>query len=869
MRFFFYFMLIAFAMSLLIVGCKKTDDKIEPPTTPPLTQLKFTPEKTTLELGKTAEVTIVGTLKTTDKVKIANEEIVALQGAVTDNKIKLLAKKVGITQVQILTAEGKERGRFEVIVTPIFKLSFTPEALSFELGKTAEVTIVGTLNTTDKVQIADEAVVALQGAITDNKINLLAKKIGTTKVSILSAEGKERGAFEVTVTPVFELHFTPETSTVEVGKTTEVTIIGNPNTTDKVQIADGTIVALQGAITDNKINLLAKKIGTTKVSILSAEGKERGAFEVTVTPVFELHFTPETSTVEVGKTTEVTIIGNLNTTDKVQIADETIVALQGTITDNKVSLLAKKIGTTKVSILTTDNKERGTFEVTVTPKLLLSFSPAKVTIEQEKTATVTFSGVWNDTDKVRIANEAIVTLHGKVTDNKINLLAKGIGTTQVQVLTADGQNRGSFEVTVTPKLLLSFSPAKITIEQEKTATVTFSGVWNDTDKVRIANEAIVSLHGKVTDNKINLLAKGIGTTQVQVLTADGQNRGSFEVTVTPKLLLSFSPAKITIEQEKTATVTFSGVWNDTDKVRIANEAIVSLHGKVTDNKINLLAKGIGTTQVQVLTADGRERGAFEVKVTPKLLLSFTPAKVVIKKAETTTVTFSGVWNASDRVQIVNDAIVSLQGEVTNNKINLLANKVGTTKVHVYTVDGQDRGGFEVVVYEEPKKMTLPYKTNIPHYKTEITSKEEYKRLIEETLRTYESLKRELEALDKYPLDKYRYNDQNALYLEGIRISRAAKQYYKDNKDTADLRNLKNTYENLHQYGIGYTEVEIMVRLAEQYRKEFPNNTEIENIIKENFNGEYGNLDGPILTNYLNNNIVKAFNNIIDIVNRLK
>ena len=779
-------MLIAFAMSLLIVGCKKSEDKIEPPTTPPLTQLKFTPEKTTLELGKTAEVTIVGTLKTTDKVKIANEEIVALQGAVTDNKIKLLAKKVGITQVQILTAEGKERGRFEVTVTPIFKLSFTPEALSFELGKTAEVTIVGTLNTSDRVQIADEAVVALQGAITDNKINLLAKKIGTTKVSILSAEGKERGAFEVSVTPVFELHFTPETSTVEVGKTTEVTIIGNPNTTDKVQIADGTIVALQGAITDNKINLLAKKIGTTKVSILSAEGKERGAFEVSVTPVFELHFTPETTTVELEKTTEVTIVGTLNTTDKVQIADETIVALQGTITDNKVSLLAKKIGTTKVSILTTDNKERGTFEVTVTPKLLLSFSPAKVTIEQEKTATVTFSGVWNDTDKVRIANEAIV-----------------------------------------------------------------------------------SLHGKVTDNKISLLAKGIGTTQVQVLTADGQNRGSFEVTVTPKLLLSFSPAKITIEQEKTATVTFSGVWNDTDKVRIANEAIVSLHGKVTDNKINLLAKGIGTTQVQVLTADGRERGAFEVKVTPKLLLSFTPAKVVIKKAETTTVTFSGVWNASDRVQIVNEAIVSLQGEVTNNKINLLANKVGTTKVHVYTVDGQDRGGFEVVVYEEPKKMTLPYKTNIPHYKTEITSKEEYKRLIEETLRTYESLKRELEALDKYPLDKYRYNDQNALYLEGIRISRAAKQYYKDNKDTADLRNLKNTYENLHQYGIGYTEVEIMVRLAEQYRKEFPNNTEIENIIKENFNGEYGNLDGPILTNYLNNNIVKAFNNIIDIVNRLK
>ena len=703
MRNLFNCMLIAFAMSILVVGCKKSEDNIEPPVTHPLTKLKFSPEKTTIEQGKTTEVTIVGTLKSTDKVKVINEEIVTLQEAVTNNKIKLLAKKVGTTQVQVLTEEGKERGSFEVTVTPVFKLSFTPETPSVELGKTTEVTIIGTLNTTDKVQIADEAIVTLQGAITNSKISLLAKKIGTTKVSISTADGKERGSFEVKVTPVFELHFTPEAPIMEVGKTTEVTIVGTLNATDRVQIADETVVAQQGSITNNKVSLLAKKIGTTKVSIFTADGKERGAFEVKVTPIFELHFTPETTTVEVDKTTIVSIVGILNATDKVQIADETVISLQGAITDNKINLLAKKVGTTKVSILT----------------------------------------------------------------------------------------------------------------------------------------------------------------------ADGKERGAFEVKVTPKLLLSFSPAKITIEQEKTATVSFSGVWNASDKVQIADEAIVALQGKVTNNKINLLAKNIGTTQVRVLTADGRERGTFEVRVTPKLLLSFTPTKAVIKKGETTTVTFSGVWNTTDRVQITDEAIASLQGTVNNNKINLLANRVGSTKVYVYTAEGQSRGSFEVVVYEEPKKMTLSYKSNLPHYKTEITNKEEYKHLIEETLRTYELLKRELEELDKYPLDKYRYHDQNALYLEGIRISRAAKQYYKDNKDTASLEQLKNTYENLHQYGIDYTEVEIMVRLAEQYRKEFPHSTEIENIIRDNFNGEYGNLDGPPLTNYLNNNIVKPFNDIIDIVNRLR
>ena len=778
---------MVFAASLFVVGCKKNDDQIEPPITPPsLTLVTFTPEAPSIEVGKTTAVTIVGTLSPTDKIQIADEEIVALQGEITNNKINLLAKKIGATKVGILSAEGKERGSFKITVTPVFELHFTLEAPSIEVGKTTVVTIVGTLNPTDKVQIADEEIAALQGEITNNKINLLAKKIGATKVSILSGEGKERGSFEITVTPVFELHFTPEVPSIEVGKTTVVTIVGTLNPTDKVQIADEEIVAQQGEITNNKINLFAKKIGTTKVSILSAEGKKRGSFEITVTPIFQLSFTPEKLTIEQQKTAQVTIVGTLNPTDKIQIADEEIVAQQGEIINNKINLFAKKTGTTKVSILS-----------------------------------------------------------------------------------AEGKERGSFEITVTPVFQLSFTPEKLTIEQQKTAQVTIVGTLNPTDKVQIADEEIVAQQGKVTNNKINLLAKKIGATKVSILSAEGKERGSFEITVTPIFQLSFTPEKLTIEQQKTAQVTIVGTLNPTDKVQIANEEIVALQGKVTNNKINLLAKKIGTTKVSILSAEGKERGSFEITVTPKLLLSFSPAKVVIKKGETATITVTGVWNASDKIRIVNETVVSLQGEATNNKINLLALKVGSTQVHVLTADGRDRGSFEVVVYEDLKKMTLSHKSDIPHYKTEISSKEEYKRLIEQTLRTHELLKRELEQLEKYPLEKYRYNDQNALYLEGIRISRAAKLYYKENKETADLKNLKNTYENLHQYGIGYTEVEIMVRLAELYRQEFPHNTEIERIIKDNFNGEYGNLDGPILTNYLNKNIVKAFNDIIDIVNKLK
>jgi len=199
---------------------------------------------------------------------------------------------------------------------------------------------------------------------------------------------------------------------------------------------------------------------------------------------------------------------------------------------------------------------------------------------------------------------------------------------------------------------------------------------------------------------------------------------------------------------------------------------------------------------------------------------------IVKKEETTTVTIIGVWNTTDRIQIANNEIVELKGGVTNNKITLLAKKVGNTKVEIFTADNRSRGSFEVSVYTLANTLKLAYKADIPHYKTGITDKEEYKRLIEETLVAYEKLMLELEGLEKYPTDKQYYSKQNDLYLEGIRISREAKQFYKGKKDTANIHELENTYENLHQYGVGYAEVEIMIRIAEQYRKKYPNNTEM-------------------------------------------
>ncbi|MDO4880103.1 MAG: GAG-binding domain-containing protein [Capnocytophaga sp.] len=415
--------------------------------------------------------------------------------------------------------------------SPLTELKFNPEKLEIEKGKTAVVTIVGTLNATDKIQVENADIVTLQGEVKDNKITLLAKKVGTTKVNITTQDGKKRGTLEATVTPVFDLHFTPEKATIEEGKTAVVTIVGTLNATDKIQVESADIVTLQGEVKDNKITLLAKKVGTTKVNITTQDGKKRGTLEATVTPVFDLHFTPEKATIEEGKTTVVTIVGTLNATDKIQVENADIVALQGEVKDNKITLLAKKVGTTKVNITTQDGKKRGTLEATVTPKLLLTFSPEKATIEEGKTAVVTIVGTLNATDKIQVENADIVTLQGEVKDNKITLLAKKVGTTKVNITTQDGKKRGTLEATVTPKLLLTFSPEKATIEEGKTAVVTIVGTLNATDKIQVENADIVALQDEVKDNKITLLAKKVGTTKVNITTQDGKKRGTLEATV--------------------------------------------------------------------------------------------------------------------------------------------------------------------------------------------------------------------------------------------------------------------------------------------------------------------------------------------------
>ena len=172
--------------------------------------------------------------------------------------------------------------------------------------------------------------------------------------------------------------------------------------------------------------------------------------------------------------------------------------------------------------------------------------------------------------------------------------------------------------------------------------------------------------------------------------------------------------------------------------------------------------------------------------------------------------------------------------------------------------------------ETTKKEAIPHKENIAYYKTDVNDVSAYKVLIEQTVAEYNILLAAVDKLPQYPKDKYKYARQDYAWAEGKRISNELLQNYNNKKSNIDVALAKKTYEDLYQYGVVYAHIELMARQTEVYRKQYPTNAEIENLIKSTFDGLYTTQEGnEHFIKSTNEEIVANYNKIIDIVNKLK
>ena len=252
-------------------------------------------------------------------------------------------------------------------------------------------------------------------------------------------------------------------------------------------------------------------------------------------------------------------------------------------------------------------------------------------------------------------------------------------------------------------------------------------------------------------------------------------------------------------------------------------------------------------------------------------LQFSVNKMNIELTKTATITFTGTLNPTDKVQIEKPEVLTQKGEIINNTLTFTAKKIGITKVSIVTDKKQERGSFQVTVFSKPLSIDqIAHKADIPYYKINITEVSEYKKLIEQTITEYNSLLAAVEKLPQYPKNKYKYTRQDYAWTDGKRISNELLQNYNNKKSNLDIALAKKTYEDLYQYGVVYAHIELMARQAEFYRKQYPTNTEIENLIEKTFDGLYTTQEGnEHFIKSTNEEIVTNYNKIIDIVNKLK
>ena len=201
-------------------------------------------------------------------------------------------------------------------------------------------------------------------------------------------------------------------------------------------------------------------------------------------------------------------------------------------------------------------------------------------------------------------------------DSNGNLVAKGIGSADITVITFESNKKATCHVTVNPYVNVkdfTLKDTNITLPVGKSRKLSYSFTPSDATNKKVTwtssntKVATVDANGKVT-------ARGTGSTTIKANTAEGNKSAACKVTVTaPVTGVKLDKTSVTLEKGKIVTLTATiNPANATNKKVTwtssnAKIAAVDTNGKVT-------AKAAGTATITVTTADGSKKATCKVTV---------------------------------------------------------------------------------------------------------------------------------------------------------------------------------------------------------------------------------------------------------------
>lgn len=148
------------------------------------------------------------------------------------------------------------------------------------------------------------------------------------------------------------------------------------------------------------------------------------------------------------------------------------------------------------------------------------------------------------------------------------------------------------------------------------------------------------------------------------------------------------------------------------------------------------------------------------------------------------------------------------------------------------------------------------------------TKEEQERIIEGHIKNAEHILQQVKGLKSLPKDKFNYKEQTAAFEDGERIFGGKKNAYSAYKQSRG-QSLYDVYNDIYVYGVGFFTVEHLARQAEEFRTRYPDNQDISKLCGDAFNGIYATQEGNTFVHGANNETIKIFNQIVDIVNKLE
>ena len=685
----------------------------------------------------------------------SNTDVIDVPTTLASNQ-ELYAKSAGTTVFTIITNNGS---RYPITLTVKEKTDPTPNpekariVVDFPNGTTAYVDDYITMNVT-LIGGINDFISAWESSNTDvidipttlaSDQELYAKSAGTTDFTIFT----NNGAHQTVTLKVLKEGETMisinlpngDTAYVDDYITVEVSLTGS--TDDSISSWESSNNDVIEAPTSNDLHqeLKAKSVGTTVLTVHTKKGAEKSAtlnvIEKPATPEpAKVYIQVDKNTVHEGEfiTLDVTLENGIN--DSISRFESSNPEVIDTPTNNDPHqvLEAKKAGTTKITVYTTNGgvnyitltvEEKEKTEISINlPNGDTAYVDHYITIEVSLTGSTNDSiSSWDSSNNDVIEAPTSNDLHQE-------LRAKSVGTTVLTVHTKNGAEKSVtlnvIEKPATPE------PAEVYIQVDKdtvyegefiTLDVTLENGINDSiSRFDSSNPEVIDIPTNNESHQV-LEAKKAGTTKFTVYTTNG-GENSITLTVEEKRI----PASIELQFQDNNTTVYEGediilqvILKDSTNDSISrftssNEDVIAAPTNQDSNQ-TLHAKKEGTTDFTVYTENG------SVQTTTLTVLKKEPTEISLEigsrnihVGSSTTVVAELTGNNRDKIKsfdATTDGTCSVVADITNQtdrhlEATIQGTCTGTITITILSEEGSIMQAEITVQAAQPAEITMTF-----------------------------------------------------------------------------------------------------------------------------------------------------------------